>query len=410
MPKLVINKFNKRKGRNHSKAATRARGTRVLAQGAFAAPRRAFGSGHPRVPRGLPSLCWDATHSSHAPLPRAVGPYTVVRTTSLITTKSPMMMFGTFANQNTVIANPTSLSTGSGTGQKYWTNVCAAGVWPEATSAQFTGSIYNNQVTQFHTVPSPGASATGVFGLPDPSGDGNIYISDSNLTCVPSALTVQLISPESLNTAAGTSLAAVCPIRIDLKDSIKSYKTIAEELIAYFRPRVLTGGKLALRGVKMDSFPLSMTDVSDFRPHWKLDPEVSSPSHLAWSGRPTEQGIANGDGFDAPQKTFGVNLEPEGWAPIVYYNPYNIGKDINAQQEMSFMVTMEWRVRFDLSNPAASSHIMHKPSTDMQWHEHIQRASNALPGVIDIVEKVANVGISAYKAYNSGSAMAAMAA
>lgn len=411
MPKLVRNKFNKR--RRNGKGVTRAKGTIVLAQGAAVAPRRAVGSGKMSIPRGLPPFCWDATHSSHAALPRAVGPYTVVRTTQLITTKSPMMIFGTFSTQDIGLGATTgALSDGTGTGQKFWTNVCAAGIMPEATNAQVTGPVFDNQVTQFHTVPAPGAASTGAFGLPNTAtGSGTFYTSNSNLTCVPSALTVQLISPEPVQTAAGTAVAAVCPVRMNLRDSPKSYKTIADEVVSYFRPRVLTGGKLALRGVKMDSFPLSMTDVSDFRPAWKLDPQIAAPSHLYWSGADNQQGITAGNGFSEIQKKFRVNLEPEGWAPIVYYNPYNMPTEAvvegKEQQEMSFMVTMEWRVRFDLSNPAASTHMMHKPSTDSQWHEHIRRASDALPGVIDIVEKVANAGLSAYKAYNAGVAMAA---
>lgn len=379
----------------------RARATRVLAQGAGAVPRKAVGTrAITPIPRGLPQGCWNAHSSAHAGLPRAVGPYTVVRTTTIVTSKSPLIIFGTYATQAVNGATaPQKLYLGNGYGDKMWTNVCAVAAPDDIAVTDFNdAAIGAGNHTQVHSIPVPGASSNGVFAYnyainPPPAGkEPGFLLEYSNTTAVPSALSVQIINPTPVQTAAGTGIAAVCPVRLDLAGTQKTWKTVGDEILSYYRPRVLTGGKLALRGVQMDSLPLSMTDVSDFREVWGIDPLICAPSAMQWSYEAAVQTIEGAPALTDPQKTFGCNLHPEGWAPMVYYSPYNAAKPPADRQEMTFLVTMEWRVRFDISNPACSSHALHKPSTDVQWHNMISKAVSVLPGVIDIVEKVANAG------------------
>ncbi len=132
----------------------------------------------------------------------------------------------------------------------------------------------------------------------------------------------------------------------------------------------MSAGKVVLRGVQMDSHPLSMADVSDFRGLYEL---TSSINQTGTTPGPWSTPAAGGTGVD-----------PEGWAPMVVYNPNNT--------PLSLLVSMEWRVRFDLSNPAVSSHSHHGVSSDVAWEKHIAAATRQLPGVIDIVEKVASTG------------------
>ena len=274
-----------------------------------------------------------------------------------------------------------------------WTNICAVAAPDEiAVSDYNSAAIGAGTHMQMHELPAPGSSVNGEF--VHETGNNTLVFESlhANTTCVPSALSVQIINPTPVQTAAGTGVAAVCPVRLDLSGSAKSWKDIGDEVLSYYRPRVLTGGKLALRGVQMDSMPLSMTDVSDFREIYGVDPVVTAPSSVRWNSGVTLQNIPAPALLTDAQKTFGVNLQPEGWAPMVYYSPYNAQRDPVDRQEMSFLVTMEWRVRFDISNPACSSHTLHKPSSDIQWHNMISNAVKVLPGVIDIVEKVANAG------------------
>jgi hypothetical protein len=130
----------------------------------------------------------------------------------------------------------------------------------------------------------------------------------------------------------------------------------------------MSGGKLALRGVQMDSHPLSMSDVSEFTGLTSITDATNQggTGAVAWN--------------DDPYK-----VDPSGWAPMVIYNPTN--------EPLALLVAIEWRVRFDISNPAVSSHAHHGVSSDASWEKHIAAATRQLPGVLDIVEKVANTGM-----------------
>jgi len=81
---------------------------------------------------------------------------------------------------------------------------------------------------------------------------------------------------------------------------------------------------------------------------------------------------------------------------MAFVNPTNA--------EIQLLIAVEWRVRFDVGNPAVASHSHHGVSSDASWDHHIRRATAALPGVVDIVEKVANTGFALYK----GAAMAGL--
>jgi hypothetical protein len=163
-------------------------------------------------------------------------------------------------------------------------------------------------------------------------------------------------------------------MRFDLTDSTEIWTDISQKTVAYFRPRLLSAGKLALRGVQLNSMPLSMSDCSDFAP-LQITAAVTTPP--LWN---------------SPQG------RPVGWAPIVIVNPDTA--------PIMLLITIEWRVRFDISNPAVSSHTHHGVTSDVAWDGHIQAATRALPGVLDIVEKVANTGLGVAKAYGAYAAMA----
>jgi hypothetical protein len=186
---------------------------------------------------------------------------------------------------------------------------------------------------------------------------------------------VQIIGPQSLSDAAGQIAAAVVPARLNLADDTRGWPEVQTDITSYFRPRLLSAGKLTLRGVQMDSHPLSMTDVSSFEALIHDTPNPNEAYVSPW----TET---------APY--------PCGWAPMAFVNPTGA--------PLQMLISVEWRVRFDISNPAVSSHQHHGVTSDAGWDSHIRRASAALPGVLDIVEKVANTGIGLYK----GAAMAGM--
>lgn len=323
---------------NKKKPGRRSTADKVQAQGTGRAVTKAFGGGKaqpPSIPR-LPGACWDAFNSAHAALPRAVGPYTVVRTSRLINTSARFCIVGTFA------ANATTANDN----RKCWTNLCAL-------TYAGAGSIGGSPATKFYGVQPPVAAS-----ISQPAGGG---------TLCPSAISVQILGVDSLQNANGQLAAAVCPVRLDLKGTDRSWANIESTFMSYMRPRLMSAGKLVLRGVQMDSHPLSMSDVSDFR--------GMSENTVA---------INEGGTAAAPWNEVSNDYDPEGWAPMVVFNP--------AETPLSLLVTIEWRVRFDLSNPAVSSHTHHGVSSDVAWEKHISAATRQLPGVIDIVEKVASTG------------------
>lgn len=316
----------------------------VQAQGTGRAVRVPFGpgggGGKSVIPR-LPSGCWDAFSSSHAPLPRAVGAYTVVRTTRLITTSSRFAMVGTFGRYGG--------ADGAADGRALWTNICCA---TETSPGPVAGAIGSTPSTTFYGIPTPVPTS-----LAGTQGSG---------TLCPSAVSVQVMGQDSLSSASGQIAAAVCPVRLDLRGTTRTWPELEAQFISYFRPRLMSAGKLTLRGIQMDSHPLSMSDVSEFRGMHEFGLDVAGVTPASWS-------LA-----DAP-------YDPTGWAPMVIYNP--------GSANLSLLITFEWRVRFDLSNPAVASHSHHGVSSDVSWEKHIAAATRQLPGVIDIVEKVANTGM-----------------
>ncbi len=337
----VKRKITKKKASN----GRRSTADKVQAQGTGKAVRVAFGGGgngktKSVVPR-LPAGCWDAFNQAHAALPRAVGPYTVVRTTRLINTTSRFALVGTFTRFG--------YTSGTNDSVPLWTDICCA------TEAAPTGAIGSTAATRFHNIPMPIADT-----LSGSAGAG---------TLCPSAISVQVLGNQSLQQAHGQLAAAVCPVRLDLRGTTRSWGDIENKFISYFRPRLMSAGKLVLRGVQMDSHPLSMADVSEFRGVHTTNAD-DPPGDIL----PASWSLA-----DAP-------YDPTGWAPMVIYNPDNTS--------LSLLITIEWRVRFDLSNPAVSSHTHHGVSSDVSWEKHIAAATRQLPGVIDIVEKVASTGVS----------------
>jgi len=324
----------------------RARATRALAQGVGRVPRNAFGSKR----AGTSVSCWDATHPDHLPLPRPVAPYTVVRTTGFIESSSKYIQFGTFGMEKSGL--------GSTAGFK-WTNVVAM------SDVVSGGLISGHSNTYVHTVPFPGEDRAG-----------------STLSAVPSALTVQLMNPGALQTTAGIMAGAVSNTQLNLCGSLQTYDQISEEFLSFQRPRLMSAAKLSLRGVTANSIPLNMNKVSEFAPVEQL-----ANSTCTWNGRPDP-------GYERD------NLTPTGWAPIVFLN-YGVteGEQV-VRPALRFLVTVEWRVRFDINNPAVSSHRAHGLATDADWASKINYCLQKGHQICDIVETVANYGGAARQAYN----------
>jgi hypothetical protein len=184
-------------------------------------------------------------------------------------------------------------------------------------------------------------------------------------TLVPSAYTVQLLNPQPLQTTEGILYFGRMTVMPDLSQRLSDrVETIRGQFIEYQAPRLLSAAKLSLRGVQCHAYPLEMSDVSAFR---FLQPET--------------------DGTATISANFDRKLA--GWTPIVLANPSEV--------PVEALVTVEYRLRFDLESVACASHRQHPVSSDRTWAKAVEEASRLTHGVTDIVEDVANAGMAAGK-------------
>lgn len=194
-------------------------------------------------------------------------------------------------------------------------------------------------------------------------------------TLVPSALSVQVMCPTALQHASGILYAGVMNTQAQIGGRSETWNEYCEKFVQFQNPRLLAASKLALRGVQINSYPLNMTEVSKFTPLHKV-----------------------GDGQFAYAST---SVEPTGWAPIMVYNP--------SGADLELLITVEYRVRFDLDHPASASHTHHPVTSDAVWDRMIKGAVALGNGVMDIADVTANTGMAVGRALTVGKRLAALA-
>jgi len=267
---------------------------------------------------------FDAFHPHHLPLPRAVGPYTVIRATQIISTPRTLQLFGSFMADGGV-------STAGG-----WTLRCAVGGVDgnlpinAATNAQFSTSAL---------------TTNGLGGL--------------GAQLVPSAVSVQIMNPNALQTTSGIVYIGRAENVMKLADDTRTWNTLGSQLVSYYSPRLCSAAKLAMRGVHVDCKPMNMSALSNF----------------------SEINTLLGAGANAWDELQG---ELTGFAPVFVYNPNAIN--------LQYLVSTEYRVRFDPGNPACAAHIQHPVAKDETWGELISSMASGASAAKDIAEVVSMMG------------------
>lgn len=193
-------------------------------------------------------------------------------------------------------------------------------------------------------------------------------------TLVPSALSVQIMCPTALQSASGIIYAGVMDTQAAIAGRTDTWDAWMNKFVQFQNPRLLAASKLALRGVQVNSYPLNMTEVSKFTP---LNKHSDATYTLA----------AGAD-------------EPSGWAPIVIYNPQGANLEL--------LITVEYRVRFDLDHPASASHTHHPVTPDAVWDRMVRSAVALGNGVMDIADVVANTGMAVGRAALVGRRLSAL--
>lgn len=295
----------------------RSRGDRILAQGAMCTTKRPFGSASPSTKKTWAALSGRlvteglcALSPVHLPLPRPVAPYTVVRTTSIVETGQRNIFVGLFQDA----ANDHE--------------------WNDAL-------LYssNNNSTAFDDTFTPAGNVPFDFG--------------SQSVVVPAAITVQFMCPDPLQTAHGVAYSGRMTQRVKPLGVAGTASSVMQSITSVNCPRVLTGAKLALRGVCSDLLPGDMAELSNFRP---------------LVSRTTPTNVFSSVGF----------------MPVFVYNPDEI--------PLRFLITVEWRVRFGALQAAAASHSYHAPAPLSLWDQVVAAGSSVGHGIADIAEYVANNG------------------
>lgn len=169
----------------------------------------------------------DAFHFSHLPLPRAIGPYTIVRTTQIVTFNQGLELFGPVFDR----ANDR------------WSNICSIG--------------FNDLNAQ---IGAAGKIALNKFSSMAAGGWNGCQIA-------PAAFSLQLMNPNALQTTAG--IVYIGRVRTAYKpsaDLTTVVNDLANELVNYNNPRLCSAGKLALRGVQVDAVPFNMSELANFTP------------------------------------------------------------------------------------------------------------------------------------------------
>jgi len=333
--RMAAKKHNlkKKPGQKMYAAAKRAR---LLYQGVAATARKNFGtkSAAPnktgflrnKITQLITAL--DAKIPRTLGLPRAVGPYTVIRTNTVV---SPG------AGENFLLFSP--LLFNSGVSDSTWRDaqwLSAVGLAQKGAGGDAVGN------------------PNGIRTLTNPIG-----VLGEATDLVPASLTVQVVNSKPLEQASGTYFMGRVNQMFDYGGSTTTtWDDLRYRFISYFSPRMLAGGKLALRGVQCSAYPLDMTEYSSFR-------EANSAVLTTWNDR----------------------LSTASLSPIIFVSNQDMVAD-----SVQFLVTIEWRVRFDPLNPAVASHQHHDTLADEAWNGLVKVASGMGHGVEEIAEGVAAGG------------------
>lgn len=277
--------------------------------------------------RGALANYLDATHDSHLPLPRAVMPYSVVRLTKRINYGSgnaKLILVGAYVTDSSITGR-----------EGAWMNFAAV-----SNHTDFDAPMNQASNTYLATYPTAGI---GDFA-----------------TVAPHACTVQIMNPGALQTTTGIIYVGRSRTQLPMSGTSRKWSELADELIQFQSPVLLSAGRAALSRFKISAGPMNMAELANFRP---LDSRND--------GLTTWNGTTSGD------------FDPSGLSPIFIVKP--------AGMELELLITMEWKVRFSPDNVACTTHVHHKPGTESVWDRLVNGLEDA--GVIEAGVRAASAAL-----------------
>lgn len=152
---------------------------------------------------------------------------------------------------------------------------------------------------------------------------------------VPASMTVRVMNGEALQTTTGMIFMGRSPTSLALGGATITYDDLGSRLINTGKPKNISAARLALAPQKASAVPMNMNDLSEFSEIYKST-DIGTPH------------------------TFDINLfEPTGLSPLWVYNPNSVN--------LTYLVTVQWRVRLDVGNPMAGAHTYYPPSPPSSW-------------------------------------------
>lgn len=285
----------------------------------------------------------NAFHPLHIPLPISTGKYNVIRVCADFTSD----------NYLTLIGAMDYASAGSHTyHDSVWTNY---------------GGIAKAQGTDLMT------GQWSALALPSPTGND----SRGFASVVPSAVSVQVLNPASLNTAAGVVYMGRCSTILSGVEGsdTRNVADFCNALLSYSSSKRISGARLAMSPQQINCVPADLNDLTAFR-------ELGPPSDQA-----------------SPQTSFAwdTNYDFAGFKPAYIINPQ--------KQTLSYRVCIEYRVRLSPFNPMHNTQQLHKPVSHDMWHKIVGTAESVGHGV----EDAGVVGAAGYMMSGAGEGIMAAA-
>lgn len=176
----------------------------------------------------------DAFSPQHAPLPRAVGDYTVIKTNATITTSSTVVFLGPMSVRSAISSNP------------QWTNTIAMSSVTSGAAISGAANAYAHSITSL-------AEA-----------------SFNKANMCPAAVSFRIMNGEPLQTTTGVIYTGRCSQMLNPGGDARTWTQFADEVLNYTQLRTLSASALAIEPVQMDLVPMNATSFSDFLPRWSV--------------------------------------------------------------------------------------------------------------------------------------------
>jgi len=231
---------------------------------------------------------FDARRDGVFGLLRPVGPYTVIRTVTVMSTNSKFSLFCPFIRND------------GGVGTDKWFDICSI---QAVNSANAINGVLNTAYLPIPGLDSLSATATEI---------------------VPAALSVRIANGNALNTTSGMIYLGRSTGNLGYGGSTQTWDALANNLVTTSKTLSVPAARLVLTPHIAHSYPLNFNEFTEWN-----EPIVSSVEFnpFTWSDE---------------------RIKPAALAPLWVYNPSAV--------QLDYTVTMQWRVRLDVSNPLVSDH------------------------------------------------------